>query len=182
MKALLLIFVFFLLKSSFVFTVSAQDLSHPLSEEERIERLVQLGHLWGQVKYFHPYLAYKKIDWDEAVVKHLPTIEQAENEEELSRALQNLLSVLGDPATRVVEKKANRHVPNSDLVDDLQPRGYLTDDGILVVEITDYVDLLDWRAAPKRLEEAFEGSKAREVLIPDEYALEQLLNELEAKH
>jgi S-DNA-T family DNA segregation ATPase FtsK/SpoIIIE len=28
----------------------------------------------------------------------------------------------------------------------------------------------------------FEGSKAREVLIPDEYALEQLLNELNNKH
>ena len=162
---------FLLLAITLVQAAKAQSSTQlvPPSPDEtaRIERLVQLGHLWGQVKYFHPYLAYKDIDWDQAVIEHLPTIEKAKTKEELSSALQNLLNVLDDPATRVVEEKANRHVSHSDLVDDLHPRGYLTDDSILVVEITDYVDLLDWRSAPKRLEDALEGSEAARSIVFD---------------
>lgn len=30
----------------------------------QIERMTQLGKLWGKIKYYHPYLAYKEIDWE----------------------------------------------------------------------------------------------------------------------
>ena len=41
----------------------------PLSESKRVERLVGLCRLWGAVKYFHPYLAYRgDIDWDAVLV------------------------------------------------------------------------------------------------------------------
>ena len=153
MKALFLIVVLFLLKSSFVITSSAQDLTHSLSEKERIERLVQLGHLWGQVAFFHPYLAYKDIDWDAAMVEHLPAIEKANSKEELSDALQSLLNVLNDPVTRVVsneEPQEERVYP--DLLDDIQPSSHFTEDSILVVKMTDYVDLSDYANASQQLE------------------------------
>ncbi len=38
----------------------------------REERLAHLGRLWGQVRYRHPYLAYKDIDWDAALVAAIP--------------------------------------------------------------------------------------------------------------
>ena len=40
-----------------------------LSESEYLaDRLAAVGRLWGLIKYFHPYLAYKDIDWDGALV------------------------------------------------------------------------------------------------------------------
>ena len=36
-----------------------------LTEAEYLtERLAGLGRLWGAAKFFHPFLAYKEIDWD----------------------------------------------------------------------------------------------------------------------
>src|SRR6476659_4148319 len=34
------------------------------TEDARIARLIGLAKAWGTVKYFHPYLAYRDIDWD----------------------------------------------------------------------------------------------------------------------
>ena len=30
--------------------------------------------VWGVVKYFHPYLAYREIDWDKALVEAIPRV------------------------------------------------------------------------------------------------------------
>lgn len=32
----------------------------PAAEAARLERLVALCKLWGAIKYFHPYLAYRR--------------------------------------------------------------------------------------------------------------------------
>ena len=32
------------------------------------DRLVSTGKLWFTVKYFHPALAYRDLDWDQALV------------------------------------------------------------------------------------------------------------------
>jgi C-terminal processing protease CtpA/Prc len=65
-------------------------------------RLAALGRLWGAIKFFHPYLAYKEIDWDGAVVKAIPQVKAARTPDEYRAALSNLLQVLNDPATGVV--------------------------------------------------------------------------------
>ena len=66
-----------------------------------IERLAGLGKLWGAVKFFHPYLAYKRIDWDTALVKAIPGVKAARTPEEYGDAIDQMLQALDDPATRV---------------------------------------------------------------------------------
>ena len=45
----------------------------PQSQSKRIERMVGLCKLWGAIKYFHPYLAYRDdIDWDAVLVTTIP--------------------------------------------------------------------------------------------------------------
>jgi C-terminal processing protease CtpA/Prc len=73
-----------------------------LTESEyTTERLAALGRLWGAVKYFHPYLAYKDIDWDGALIKVIPQVKAARTPNEYSQAVGNLLQALDDPATTV---------------------------------------------------------------------------------
>ena len=40
----------------------------------RVEQLVQLCKLWGTIKFSHPYLATRDIDWNGALVKALRTL------------------------------------------------------------------------------------------------------------
>ena len=36
----------------------------PSADSVRIERLASLGRLWVAIRDFHPWLAYRPIDWD----------------------------------------------------------------------------------------------------------------------
>src|SRR5436309_603528 len=66
------------------------------------ERLIALGKLWTEARYFHPYLAYRDIDWDAALVKAIPKVKAAKTGQEYASAIQSMLDELGDPVTRVV--------------------------------------------------------------------------------
>src|SRR5688500_6694373 len=79
----------------------------PAADKERTERLARVGRLWGTVRYFHPHLAYKDIDWDAALVKALPKVTAARTDEEYAAAVQGMLDALGDPATRVIRRPAS---------------------------------------------------------------------------
>ena len=57
--------------------VFPDDLPATVPDSVRIGRLAGLCELWGVAKYFHPYLAYKSIDWDEALIKTIPRINKA---------------------------------------------------------------------------------------------------------
>jgi C-terminal processing protease CtpA/Prc len=71
-----------------------------LSETEyTTEKLAALGRLWGMVEYFHPYLAYKDIDWDGALIEAIPRVKAARTPNEYREAIKALLASLGDPAT-----------------------------------------------------------------------------------
>jgi C-terminal processing protease CtpA/Prc len=80
-------------------TASAAQTTPTLPSRE--ERLAQLGRLWGQVRYRHPYLAYKDIDWDAALVAAIPKVEAAKDHSAYAAALQEMLEELKDPATRL---------------------------------------------------------------------------------
>lgn len=117
----------------------------PESETERINRLVSLCKLWGHVKYLHPALAYRSdIDWDAALVAAIPRVRSAETTGEYAAALQDLLNVLGDPLTRVVNSSPvamSKQVNN-----DGQKLGYrLSEDGILIITVGNYFEL--WHQA-----------------------------------
>lgn len=75
------------------------------SDKARLERLTALGRLWTTIEYFHPYLAYRHdIDWDAALVAAIPKVKAAVTAVEYATAVHSMLAVLGDPATRVIEK------------------------------------------------------------------------------
>jgi C-terminal processing protease CtpA/Prc len=74
------------------------------SDKARIERLAGLGRLWGTIKYFHPYLAYRDIDWDAALVAAIPKVRSARTSEEYRAAVDGLLEVFGDSVTRTVRR------------------------------------------------------------------------------
>jgi C-terminal processing protease CtpA/Prc len=82
--------------------VVAQSAPERPAETRRIERLAALGQLWGTIKFFHPYLAYRAIDRDKALVDAIPRVRAARTPEEYRRAVDGMLAVLGDPATRAV--------------------------------------------------------------------------------
>src|SRR5215207_1796933 len=69
-------------------------------EAERVERLAALGKVWAAAKFFHPYLAYRDIDWDAAAVAAIPKAGAARDAGEYAAAVQTMLDALGDPATR----------------------------------------------------------------------------------
>ncbi|MFY9826019.1 MAG: hypothetical protein WAM82_31910, partial [Thermoanaerobaculia bacterium] len=65
------------------------------------ERLVHVVKLWGQVRYLHPWLAYREVDWDAALVQAVPKVRAATTAEQYAAAVQGMLDALADPATRV---------------------------------------------------------------------------------
>ncbi|MBX7222095.1 MAG: hypothetical protein K1Y36_19240 [Blastocatellia bacterium] len=91
---------------------SAQPLQ-PDSETETTKRLADLARLWGTVKYFHPYLAYQNLDWDEALVKAIPQVKAARSRSEYQQALSGLLATLQDPVTTVISDSTVTEVPTT---------------------------------------------------------------------
>ena len=67
-------------------------------------RLIEAAKVWIAVKYFHPYLAYKPIDWDKALVNALPVIRAAKTSDEYASALESMLMAVHDPDTRVLRQ------------------------------------------------------------------------------
>src|SRR5215813_2476583 len=69
-------------------------------DDVRIARLAGLAKVWGTVKYFHPYLAYREIDWDKALIETIPKVSAATTSQEYQAALNHMLVVLNDKSTR----------------------------------------------------------------------------------
>lgn len=89
------------------------------TDKVRIERLAGLAKVWGAVKYFHPFPAYKEIDLDKALIEAIPKVNAAKSPEEYAQALNSMLAALGDDSTRAfagaekspTQNKANGKVP-----------------------------------------------------------------------
>ena len=64
-------------------------------------RLARLAKLWGRVRYLHPYLYEREIDWDAAFVRAVADVMRAESEENEAAAVVRMLGALGDRLTRV---------------------------------------------------------------------------------
>jgi len=79
--------------------------------DPQISRLVGLARVWGQVKYVHPAMATSGLDWDAALLRAIPTVENASSDQEYRKAIGALLTELHDPVTRVIEKDAADAAP-----------------------------------------------------------------------
>jgi hypothetical protein len=76
----------------------------------RVDRLAELGKLWVNIRYFHPYLAYRDIDWDAAFANAVPKVNAATSPAEYAAAVQGMLDALVDPLTRVDTKDVKSRV------------------------------------------------------------------------
>ncbi len=74
--------------------------AHTAGDDVRVERLVALAKVWGTVKYFHPYLAYREIDWDKALIETIPRVNAAKTAQDYQAAVNQMLAVLNDKSTR----------------------------------------------------------------------------------
>lgn len=57
--------------------------------EEKEKSLVALGQLWGFLKYHHPTITGGSFDWDAELIKIIPDVMNAQNEEEWKNILDN---------------------------------------------------------------------------------------------
>ena len=73
--------------------------SQPMAD---VDRLMAAGKLWVTVNYFHPSLASKPIDWDQALIGAIPRIRAAATPETFAAAIHEMLSPLDNPAARVL--------------------------------------------------------------------------------
>ena len=74
-----------------------------------VERLATLARAWAAVKFLHPYMLQKEIDWDAALVRAIPAVRAATTDDEFARAVGSILGELGDPATRVLQTVPRAH-------------------------------------------------------------------------
>ncbi|HEX6105510.1 MAG TPA: S41 family peptidase [Gemmatimonadales bacterium] len=117
-------------------------------DSARIERLAALGRLWVAVKYFHPWLAYRPIDWDAALVAAVPRVGAASDRAAYASAVRSMLDALGDPVT-TLEPERGSGTPASPGEPD--PRSWWTGDSVLVVSLRNATDLNDFNRAIERL-------------------------------
>ena len=96
-KPLALFLSVVILGSIAVQTAKAQKSS---TDDARIARLIGLAKVWGTVKYFHPFLADRDIDWDKALIETIPKVNAAKTPQDYQAALNQMLAVLNDKSTR----------------------------------------------------------------------------------
>jgi C-terminal processing protease CtpA/Prc len=118
-------------------TTRAQEPSqtpvHPSAEDARIARLVGLAKVWGAVKYFHPFLAYREIDWDKALVETIPKVNAAKTPQEYQAALNQMLAVLSDKSTCAeIETDTSPVPPDQTTAAAKEP--VRTENGVLVID------------------------------------------------
>jgi C-terminal processing protease CtpA/Prc len=92
-----------------VWAIQAPPVPAPSAETDR---LIAVAKTWSAVKYFHPYLADRPIDWDQALLDALPRIRSARDAVEYKSAVDAMLSVLGDPLTRVLSPGETLNLPS----------------------------------------------------------------------
>lgn len=120
-------------------SVSVQGQPNPMithfpAEDARIARLAGLAKLWGAIKYFHPYVAYREIDWDKALVETIPKVNAAKTPDEYQAALNQMLVALSDKSTRAefgTATQAPEPNKNSAAAKDL----VRTENGVLLIDI-----------------------------------------------
>jgi C-terminal processing protease CtpA/Prc len=79
----------------------AVESTPPAPLDPRVERLVRLCQVWAQVRWFHPWIFERAVDWDAALTAAIPKVSAATTGAEEDAAVEQMLRALGDPATRL---------------------------------------------------------------------------------
>lgn len=111
---------------------SAWAQKQPSQGDARVTRLVGLAKVWGKVKYFHPYLAYRDIDWDKALVEAIPKVNTAKTPADYQSAVNQMLAVLNDNSTRAeIETSTQTRAPAA-----TEAKPVRTENGVLIIDAT----------------------------------------------
>lgn len=102
------------------------------ADEARVARLVGLARVWGAVKYFHPFLAYREVDWDRALVEAIPKVQAARTPQEYQAALNQMLAALGDPSTRA--EVGNKAAPTPGQAPSAAGEPLRSEEGVLFID------------------------------------------------
>ncbi len=116
----------------FCFLSSFSFAQQPLTKEQ-INRIADAGKVYGYIKYFHPFLQYKNINWDSTFAAHAERIVNASGKEEYAKAMQQLLAPINDDLTTVL----NLNTQKNHL---LHPTEYSIKDSILYIMLNDITD------------------------------------------
>jgi C-terminal processing protease CtpA/Prc len=122
--------------STFAQTAQAQTSTSSSAGDIRLTRLAGLAKVWGAVKYFHPYLAYRNIDWDKALVDAIPKVNAAKTPQEYESAINQMLAALNDRATRATIEVQNAipDVTTSVAPPDFESKLVRTENQVVLVE------------------------------------------------
>lgn len=72
---------------------------------KEIDRLVDLGKLWGILHYFHPNMASGAIKTDSLIIQNAESLSKNPSAENFKRCVANMLAQLNDPATGIEERE-----------------------------------------------------------------------------
>jgi C-terminal processing protease CtpA/Prc len=131
--------------------------------------MTQLGRLWGTVRYLHPYLMDRDVDWDAALVAALPKVEAAKSREEYAAAVQGMLDALGDPMTRVLPPEpAAADKPAAKPADpQAPPLTKRLEDGTLVLDFAHAARAMGFRDLMRSINAAFQEINKEKAVIVD---------------
>ncbi len=134
------------------------------SDKLKIERLTALCKLWGEVRYFHPALAYRSdIDWDATLIQAIPKVNNAKTSDEYRTALQSMLDVLNDPLTQISHTDSTEPQSNDGKNQTFDYR--LTEDGVMIIAAGNYFEFYDQLIQQKLRELSGEISKAKAIVF-----------------
>ena len=109
-----------------------QTAARSSGEDVRVARLAGLAKVWGAAKYFHPYLAYREIDWDKALIDTIPKVSAAKTPQEYEAAVNQMLAVLNDKTTRAaIEVESKPAAPAAPAPDAKHVR---TENGVVIID------------------------------------------------
>jgi C-terminal processing protease CtpA/Prc len=134
----------------------------PAQDSLAVDRLVAIGKLWSTARFFHPYLAYRDIDWDSAFAAAASTVSAARSTAEYAATVHGMLDALGDGATRVVREEAS----GAPSVGERHPLSRWVADSVLLITATNYADLDDFPGAIAKFRAIGElAARARGVVL-----------------
>jgi Peptidase family S41 len=122
-------------KLSFIFTLLTCNFcySQRTLTTEQINRLADAGKVYGYIKYFHPYLQYKSLNWDSLFASNVEGIIEAKSKDEYAEAMQRMLAPLNDDMTCVSNISADKNYR-------FKPTQYNITDSVLYIIINDITD------------------------------------------
>ena len=135
--------------------------------EAEVARLAAVGRLWTTVRYAHPYLTYKDIDWDAALVAAIPKVRAAKTSQEFGAAVSGMLAVLGDPATRLRPTPPAPAAPRGDAPTTPRPVIAEQSDGVLTLRMTDYLALADFAGTSMAMQQQVAALRDAPAVIVD---------------